>query len=941
MQHLFKMIAKQGDDNLLHGNRRALRPECLTLEDRRLLSVTLSSGARPAAALVGSPIVWTAEASGHGETPVYQFRVTPVGGESEVVCDYGPSKTMTWAPPSEGRYVVSVAVKSGHDAAAAEAEFASVVQNVRPRVGRAGAAINRTANPLVALYSIAPGPATSYYIQYKPQGSAEPWSETTPQATIPGKTTNVLVAGLRPDTTYVMRHVRADGASSVPRTFRTGALPTNLTFPTFNVLQPPAADTDPAIDTVFHIGVNPPQGTVNTLATDLAGNIVWYYNPVADAFPSQAPRLTSEGTVLLLGRNEDGVGGASSLREIDLAGNTLHETNASAVNAQLAARGLAPIINLHHEALRLPDGRTAVLARTEKYIDVNGKNTRYEGDALLVLDSNFQVVWTWYPFEWLDTNVLSPINDGPGDWMHSNSISWSPADGNLTISMRSLDWVIKINYDHGQGDGSLPCKLGRNGDFQIESDDPYPWFTHQHDAHYVNDSMMMVYDNGNTRVIQEEPNGSSRGQLYHLDEQNMRATLVVNADLGEYAPAVGSAQRLSDGTFSFNSGFTQKTINVRADGTPTFIQKMNMKGFQYRSYMFSDLYGDTTDLYDPGFEDPPLGTGEAAQQLNPTGSAWIFNGPAGVAGNGSAIKAGQPDAPQGSQVAFLREGGSIRQELTFRDAGAYRVRLSAAQGEDTGITTGMIVVQVDGKSVGTISPTTGEYTSYTTASFHVGAGNHTVSFLATDPTGDDFLALLDRVAIENVAAADASGVVVDLSGAYNRTGIVSDGTTATGGGLDGHGNAFSSQLLGTRVAAGGTGFVLGAANAPNVVSANRQMIALPGGQHRALRLLATAVNGAQSDQPFVVTYTDGTSTVFRQTLSDWTAPGRVARQAVAANTDYRNTAVGERHAGPFRAYVYTLPLNPAKSVRSLTLPSNVHVEILAATLVPMGRSGRR
>ncbi len=44
---------------------------------------------------------------------------------------------------------------------------------------------------------------------------------------------------------------------------------------------------------------------------------------------------------------------------------------------------------------------------------------------------------------------------------------------------------------------------------------------------------------------------------------------------------------------------------------------------------------------------------------------------------------------------------------------------------------------------------------------------------------------------------------------------------------------------------------------------------LPAGNYSTLRLLATAVNGRQLDQPFVVTYTDGTTSRFTQSLSDW------------------------------------------------------------------------
>src|SRR5436190_14341107 len=80
---------------------RWYRPDCKPLEDRCLLSVSLS-GSKPHVPLVGSPVIWTATASGHGETPVYQFRVGPTGGPSHVVRDFSPSNSFIWNPMQEG-----------------------------------------------------------------------------------------------------------------------------------------------------------------------------------------------------------------------------------------------------------------------------------------------------------------------------------------------------------------------------------------------------------------------------------------------------------------------------------------------------------------------------------------------------------------------------------------------------------------------------------------------------------------------------------------------------------------------------------------------------------------------------------------------------------------------------------------------------------------------
>jgi hypothetical protein len=189
--------------------------------------------------------------------------------------------------------------------------------------------------------------------------------------------------------------------------------------------------------------------------------------------------------------------------------------------------------------------------------------------------------------------------------------------------------------------------------------------------------------------------------------------------------------------------------------------------------------------------------------------------------------------------------------------------------------------------------------------------------------------LLSAATFDNVSLATS----VDLSGAYNQVGIASDGVPPSGGGLDGNGDAYSANLLGTSVTAGGVTFNLGAADANNVVQAGGQALALPSGQFSALTFLGTAVNGAQPGQAFVVTYTDGTSDTFTQDLSDWQNPQGYAGESVAATLSYYDAADGSSPGVPNDLYRYTFALNKRKTVSSITLPMNSNVMILAVDLL--------
>src|SRR5207237_681336 len=149
-------------------------------------------GSKPPVPLVGSPVLWTATAGGHGQTPVYQFRVGPTGGPSHVVRDFSPRNTFTWNPLQEGSYDIRVTVKDSFGAATGESATASTTAD--SRVVGSGAVVSPTSNPLVALYSAPPSSGRSMHVEFKPLGSNQSWSSTTALPIVPGESTNVFVA---------------------------------------------------------------------------------------------------------------------------------------------------------------------------------------------------------------------------------------------------------------------------------------------------------------------------------------------------------------------------------------------------------------------------------------------------------------------------------------------------------------------------------------------------------------------------------------------------------------------------------------------------------------------------------------------------------------------------------------------------------------------------
>jgi hypothetical protein len=572
--------------------------------------------------LVGERITWTATATDCGTAPVYQFSAAPHGGTFHVLRDFSPTNAFAWTPMQEGAYDIEVTVKDGYQAT--ETTSAVAVDAVASRVTGSQAVITPTLNPLVALYSAPPSAAASVFVQFSVAGDSPSWRNTNTLPVVPGKSTNFFVAGMLPNTTYEMRDVRSDGTGSAPQLFTTGALPSTLTFPTFSVSQSPGPASDLDQDMVFHSLVfTGPDLSSNShpLATDLSGRVEWYYDAQQSGLGIAnmiTATLLPGGTVIGMGNDRDSVrNNRNVLREMDLAGNPVRETNLAAVNAQLAALGHETIYGFHHDAQRLPDGSLVVFGYPERTVTINGVPTNYIGEQLVVLDQDFHVVWAWDAFDYLDVNrgpVLGEITrPGPGggptavvpvlpavDWLHVNAVSLSPTDGNLILSIRHQDWVIKIDYRNGSGDGHVVWRLGQGGDFTVNSTDPNPWFSHQHNAHYIDDHTLVLFDNGNTRHA-SDPNAHSRGQVWTLDEQTMTATLVVNADLGSYSGALGAAERLSNGNYSFTLGANgpeppippARNVEVSPDGALVYELRVNKP--EYRAYRMRTLYEGVDD----------------------------------------------------------------------------------------------------------------------------------------------------------------------------------------------------------------------------------------------------------------------------------------------------------------------------------------------------------
>jgi len=199
----------------------------------------------------------------------------------------------------------------------------------------------------------------------------------------------------------------------------------------------------------------------------------------------------------------------------------------------------------------------------------------------------------------------------------------------------------------------------------------------------------------------------------------------------------------------------------------------------------------------------------------------------------------------------------------------------------------------------------------------------------------------DLVILSLMLANDSGSA--SLTSYYNRPGIYDDDVTYTNpatGGLDGQGSSYSGTLLGGSLTWSNTIFNFASADTTNTIVVSNmiatagQTVPLPAGNYSALRMLGTGIQGGQPSQSFQVTYSDNTTATFSQGLSDWFSPSGYTGETKAVVMGHRNSSDGTKDNRTFYLYGYSFNLNPAKTPKSIHLPSNANVMIAAISLVP-------
>ena len=490
--------------------------------------------------------------------------------------------------------------------------------------------VTATNNPQVALYTMTlpfPGSMTVSFGKDTTYG-LQTWAQSTPESS--GQV-SIFVAGMQGSTTYHMQaavqFTNGISAKDVDHAFTTQAVPANMQ-PKLTVTTAAGMTPQSGVE-MLDLLAGTPSGVA---VTDLAGNVLWTYASPGFAGDSiQGVKLLPDGDFLMAISPGSTIpltgvpnGTISEIREVNLGGDTVREITLNDLNALLATATCSEckvtLDTFHHDVEPLPNGHWLVVANTTMQLSptttpplTNVPPTTVLGDVIVDLDTNLQPVWAWNEFNHLDPN-RHPYQFP--DWTHTNAVIYSPDDGNILVSMRQQNWVVKVDYQNGNGSGAVIWRLGEGGNFTLKNGvDPTDWQYAQHYPSFFSPSTTGVFslgvmDNGDDRIFPAGVTCGATGAppclystipIFQIDENAMTATLTFHqiVPAAEYNWFGGSVDLLGNANVEYDlcgqdnnvMGAGSYIYEVTPQSTPQTVWTMQITGTNaYRGFRMPSMY---------------------------------------------------------------------------------------------------------------------------------------------------------------------------------------------------------------------------------------------------------------------------------------------------------------------------------------------------------------
>lgn len=338
-------------------------------------------------------------------------------------------------------------------------------------------------------------------------------------------THDVPLIGFRPDRPHRLTIALRDAAGNravwpLGIVFTTPPLPAN--FPPLTVPTSLPDQMEPGITVASMFFSSPTiSGTGSYMVHfDQTGQVVWLYESATSL--RDVTRMRN-GNLLTWSDNR-------YVQEIDLFGNILTTWWAARLGTTGAPAGAVMVDcdSFHHEIAELPEAEQAdfIALSTEMRVLPNYPTSEVDttqtsptgnvvGDVVIEFNRDGTLVREFKIMDVLDAyricygslanfyNQLYSLNTL--DWSHGNSVVIDPSDDTWIISLRHQDAVVKVRrsdhqiiWIHGAHERWLP----RWQPFLLtQVGSPFEWQFHQHSSDLDGAGNMILFDNGNYRVI--------------------------------------------------------------------------------------------------------------------------------------------------------------------------------------------------------------------------------------------------------------------------------------------------------------------------------------------------------------------------------------------------------------------------------------------------------
>jgi arylsulfate sulfotransferase len=381
-------------------------------------------------------------------------------------------------------------------------------------------------------------------------------------------THSLPLLGFKPDRLYQVKltlydEYRGSLALASPLLFFTDPLPPD--FPPLQTLTSVPSRMEPGYTMFF---AEPSTATSSySVILDAAGEVVWYSDR-----GGIDERQLANGDVFFLS--------SSDIAEIDMSGEYQRSWSLSQTgDAPLPGAIPVDLGAVNHEAFPTDHGTVLTLA-TESRVVEGYPTSDTDPDAptatATVLDhpvvefsqSTGAIVGRWPPLDLLDPTRIGydSIGKVQNDWGHANAVIEDPRDGDIILSLRHQDAVVKFDRD-----GRIQWILGPHANWPAEFQPylltpvgtPFAWQYHQHAPMVTPAGTLLLFDNGNWRASPfdgtppvPDSENHSRAVEFAIDEKTMQ--------VGEVWEFQNAPERLF-GAYIGDADWLPRTGNILID----------------------------------------------------------------------------------------------------------------------------------------------------------------------------------------------------------------------------------------------------------------------------------------------------------------------------------------------------------------------------------------